>query len=283
MIIWIASYPKSGNTWVRSFLTTLLYSKNGENDFSTLKQIKQFPTRPQFDNLIKDFKDINELAGNWIKAQEIINLDGEIKFLKTHHMNCTINNCNFTNHKNSLGVIHVVRDPRNVLTSIKNHYSFSDINRAIKFLLNNNTWLDLTKQDGRSGGQVPTPLSSWKNHYNSWKNKTNNYLLVKYEDLIQHPNEKFTEIANYVSKLSGLKFDIQKIKNSIDSNSFESLQELEESGKFSESVHNRSDENKIKFFSLGPKNRWQDILDQATIKEIEDNFSSEMRELNYIS
>ena len=282
MIIWIASYPKSGNTWVRSFLSTLLYSKNGENDFSTLKQIKQFPTRPQFNSLIKDFKNINELAGNWIKAQEIINLDGEIKFFKTHHMNCTINKCNFTNHKNSLGVIHVVRDPRNVITSIKNHYSFSDISGAIKFLFNNDTWLDLTKQDDKSGGQVPTPLSSWKNHYNSWKNKTNNYLLVRYEDLIKNPNEKFNEIANYVSKLTGLKFDIQKINNSIDSNSFESLQQLEENGKFLESVNDKIEEEKIKFFSLGPKNRWQDILDQATIKEIEDNFSNEMRELNYI-
>ena len=126
------------------------------------------------------------------------------------------------------------------------------------------------------------PLSSWKNHYNSWKNKTNNYLLVKYEDLIQNPNDKFNEIANYVSKLTGIKFDIQKIKNSIDSNSFASLQQLEENGKFLESVHNKKEEEKIKFFSLGPKNRWQDILSQTTIKEIEDNFSNEMRELNYI-
>ena len=283
MIIWIASYPKSGNTWVRSFLTTLLYSKSGENDFSTLKQITQFPKRPQFDSLIKDFNDINELARNWIRAQEIINLDGKIKFFKTHHMNCTINNCNFTDHKNSLGVIHVVRDPRNVITSIKNHYSFSDISGAKKYIFNNDTWLDLTKQNDKSGGQVPTPLSSWKNHYNSWKNKTNNYLLIKYEDLIENPNEKFNEIANYVSKLTGLKFDIQKIKNSIYSNSFESLQKLEEMGKFSESVDDKSEKKKIKFFNLGPKNNWQEILDQSTIKEIEDNFSNEMRELNYIS
>ena len=101
---------------------------------------------------------------------------------------------------------------------------------------------------------------------------------IKYNDQL----EKFNEIANYVSKLTGFKFDIQKIKNSIDSNSFEYLRQLEENGKFSESVHDKRDEE-IKFFSLGPKNRWEDVLDQATIKKIEDHFSNEMKELNYIS
>ena len=48
MIIWLASYPKSGNTWVRSFITTLLYSVDGQNDFSNLSNIRQFPDREFF-------------------------------------------------------------------------------------------------------------------------------------------------------------------------------------------------------------------------------------------
>ena len=90
MIIWIASYPKSGNTWVRSFLSTLLHSKNGENDFKHLNKIKQFPAISQFKGLVKDYENVNELAKNWILAQQSINLDEKVKLFKTHHVNCKI-------------------------------------------------------------------------------------------------------------------------------------------------------------------------------------------------
>ena len=54
MIIWLASYPKSGNTWVRSFLNSLLFTNDGDADLKTIKNIYQFPVRSQFGNLIHD-------------------------------------------------------------------------------------------------------------------------------------------------------------------------------------------------------------------------------------
>ena len=42
MIIWIASYPKSGNTWVRSLLSSYLFSTNGDFNFNLLDNIEQF-------------------------------------------------------------------------------------------------------------------------------------------------------------------------------------------------------------------------------------------------
>lgn len=45
MIIWLASYPKSGNTWVRSMIATLMYTDNGVFNFDLLQQIKQFPSK----------------------------------------------------------------------------------------------------------------------------------------------------------------------------------------------------------------------------------------------
>ena len=66
---------------------------------------------------------IKEISNNWITAQKNINLDKKIKFFKTHHINCKVENNSFTELENTLGVIHVVRDPRNIITSLKNHYS----------------------------------------------------------------------------------------------------------------------------------------------------------------
>ena len=52
MIIWLASYPKSGNTWVRSFLNSLLFNKNNEADLSEISKIDQYPKRSHFVNYL---------------------------------------------------------------------------------------------------------------------------------------------------------------------------------------------------------------------------------------
>ena len=97
MIIWIASYPKSGNTWLRSIIGSLLYSNDGIFNFQLIKNIKQFPSRSTLKDFTQNFNDINELSKYWILAQEKINLANEIKFFKTHNLNCAINNNPFTN------------------------------------------------------------------------------------------------------------------------------------------------------------------------------------------
>ena len=81
MIIWLASYPKSGNTWVRSFLNTLIFSKENNLNLNNMA-IEQFPNRKHFKNLIDKLDDVHELAKNWIKAQEVINLDKKLDFSK---------------------------------------------------------------------------------------------------------------------------------------------------------------------------------------------------------
>ena len=73
MIIWLASYPKSGNTWIRSFLSSILYTPNGETNLEGIKKLQQYPLKRQFDGLIKENFDLNNLSKNWIKSQEIIN------------------------------------------------------------------------------------------------------------------------------------------------------------------------------------------------------------------
>ena len=134
MIIWITSYPKSGNTWIRSFLTSLLYNNDKENAFSNLDRIKQFPGRFLFKNFVHNFQSIDEVYKNWLNVQSYINLDNKIKFLKTHHANCLVKKYKLFDDIESLGAIHIVRDPRNVLTSIKNHLALNDFDEAKKFI-----------------------------------------------------------------------------------------------------------------------------------------------------
>ena len=283
MIIWITSYPKSGNTWIRSFLTSLLYSDDGKNDFSNLDKIKQFPDRSLFKNFIHDFQNVEEVYKNWLNVQNYINLDNQIKFLKTHHVNCTIKNYKFYDDANSLGTIHIVRDPRNVLTSIKNHFSLKDFDEAKEFILKEKNWVGFTanKNDIITDNKIPTLISSWKINYLSWKKITKNYLLVKYEDLIKDSHKEFFKISNYLEKIMNTKFDENKILNAIKTSSFSNMQDLEKKDLFKENVTGDNN-NKIKFFNLGPKNDWKLCLKNEIVEEINFKFKNEMKELGYL-
>ena len=228
MIIWIASYPKCGNTWVRSFISALLYTEDGKFSFKNLESIPQYPIRHQFTGFLEDFSDINSIKKNWITTQTKMNLDNKVKFLKTHHVNCKIDNHAFTNFDNTLGVIYIVRDPRNVLTSLINHYSLNNQLEAKKFLFEEKNWLGFKKENNKIQlTRFPTLISSWKTNYNSWKNTSKNLLLIKYENLISNPELEFSKLTNYLENIINIKFDKNKIENAINSTSFDTLKNKE--------------------------------------------------------
>ena len=283
MIIWLASYPKSGNTWVRSFISSLLYSNDGTNDFSKLENIKQFPVRSQFQNFIDDLQDIKQVYQNWYIVQNYLNLDNKIKFIKTHHVNCKIDNFKFTDDTNSIGVIYIVRDPRNVACSVKNHFSLENFEEVKEFIFREHNWLGIitNKKLKPLDNKIPTLISSWKTNYLSWKNKTKNYLLIKYEDLIKDPHIEFSKISNYLENHLNTKFDQKKIKRAIETCSFKNLQNLEMEGKFEESTIDKNNKS-VRFFHLGPDNDWKKILDKKIADEITAKFEPEMKELGYL-
>ena len=140
MIFWIASYPKSGNTWLRALLSSYYYSTNGFFTQNLLEEIRQFPEKNYFYNFNYNPKIVTETSKFWIKAQEKINSDNKLRFFKTHNILGAIENNNFTNKQNSIGSIYIVRDPRNVITSIQNHYELN-IDEALKFMLSEKKYI----------------------------------------------------------------------------------------------------------------------------------------------
>ena len=83
MIVWLASYPKSGNTWVKIFLNSILFSK--DNIDINKNNIRLFPLRSDFNTLDINVDNVKEFADNCLNAQNLINLDNKIKFFKTHN------------------------------------------------------------------------------------------------------------------------------------------------------------------------------------------------------
>jgi len=290
MIIWLASYPKSGNTWVRSIVNQLINNdiKKDENVFDDLLNIRRYPTFFDMKELPKltdtssqedKKKTIEFTVKNWKKSQDSINKKNKIQILKTHNMLCKLkienHDYSFTDTTNSIAVIHIVRDPRNVVSSVKNHFNHNDIGESIKMLNDQYAW------SGFKNNDVPQLLSSWNNHYNSWKRFPKNYLLVKYENLLQNTKIEINNILKFLSEFFKIEINEKSIDTIIKNTSFENFKNLEQMGKFKESSFDKSGE-KNKFFYLGPKNDYKELLKKEHSDLLISYFKKEMDELGYL-
>ena len=289
MIIWLASYPKSGNTWLRAILHQIIIKKknNHETWLSNLhKLVDTYPKIEHFKNLTSvlinesDFLNKNEIVKNWDKSQKKLNSDKKLRLLKTHNMLCSINidqhNHNFTNEDNTLGVIHVVRDPRNVITSVKNHFFLQTYDEALEFLTNASRW------SGIRNGEIPHFISSWEHHFESWALFPKNYILFKYEDILNNPEKQIKRLIEYLQKFIKINCDKEMINQIINDTNFENLKNLEKKGNFLENAVNAETKDKANFFNLGPKNDYKKFLDKNIQNEIEKKFENTMKKLNYL-
>ncbi len=277
MIIWIASYPKSGNTYVRSFLSSYYYSKKGKFDFELLLKIKQFPALRYSSKKSNTFLDA---AKNWIQNQKNYFKKDQYYFLKTHNSLEEYFGNKFTTPSETIGAIYIVRDPRNVISSMCNHYSL-DLESAYAKMIDNNSSLSFKTTDGDCSNF--TFLGKWSNHYQSWKDNINfKTLVVKYENLRDNEFDEFKKILNFIEELKGTKVPIneKKMINAIKSTSFKNLKNKEKLYGFGESAVAK-DGKTINFFNLGFKNKWEELLPKEMADKIKDQFINELKDLNY--
>ncbi len=278
MIIWIASYPKSGNTWVRSFLSSYYYSGDGNFNFNLLKNIDQYPQKKFFENEIKEPAEVSKY---WKSSQQKIVDQKKIKIFKTHNSLHTLNGFDFTSTKFTLGVIYIIRDPRNVITSLKNHFDLS-YDDALEFMLNKKKFIHDNRETHYADFHF---LSSWSQHYKSWLNdKSLKTILVKYEDLETKTYETFEKIVNFVNDLSKSKTPLNKskVQRCIETTGFDKLKKMEKENGFDEAIYSKKLKKKMNFFNLGSMNKWKNVIPEDYHNKINTSFEEDLKFLKYI-
>lgn len=281
-IVWIASYPKSGNTWLRSIISTLIYTKKGEFNFNLLKLIEQYEKKTRY-NFIKEINrndskkiesKIEYLSKYWIKSQEKIifnkELNPKMNIFKTHSANLSINNNAFTNSNVTAGCIYIIRDPREVAVSFANHRG-SSIDDTIEFMSDAGSIFPSTNKN------LLTLLSRWDIHYNSWKKVNFPVLFIKYENLLKNTIYEIEKINRFLIDI--LRIEIKNIDNKIteiiNHTKIEKFQEYEKNFGFDEASKNSN------FFRSGKIDSWKKMLSNDQILKIESIFQKTMVELTY--
>ena len=271
--IFLASYPKSGNTWLRSIIGN--FYKFGK-DFS-LNDLKSIPLLSikkhfsAFDN--KVYINNNELHFDWIsqniiKCQNLLNnKPNHLNIFKTH----SARHKNFTNETVNAGFIYIVRDPRDIIVSLKN-FSGKEIDKTIDEFLFSKSLMITT-----NGAQEL--LSTWELNVRSWLNYTSvPRLIIKYEDLKLNPKEIILNIKEFLNKIHSFHINLNNkdIDKIVENTNFNNLKKLEDKNGFDEATKHS------KFFRSGTSNQWKDVLTNAQVKLIEKNLKSLMRYFNYI-
>ena len=276
MISWIASYPKSGNTFIRSFLASYFFSDTGKFDFDLLYNILQFPSL-KFSKT--DLFSKKDAAQNWIYNQNFF-FNNKDTFLKTHNTLIEFEGYKFTSPKQTKGAIYIVRDPRNVVLSMSHHYSLTYEESFKKMINSEASLLEKTFNNDHSNF---TFLGSWSNHYKSWRdNNEFKVLFLKYEDFEENAEKEFKKILSFIYELKNEKFIIndKKFSNALKSTNFTNLKNKENIYGFEESIY--SDKGKkLNFFNFGFQNKWQKKLPNDIVKKINLSLKNEIIELGY--
>ena len=287
-IFWISSYPKSGNTLVRSIISALFFSKNGKFQLDQLKHTGQFERRDRL-NLIKkineeEFFNLDQLkilSKYWLTLQnkENMKIEKGFGFIKSHSSYVSMFNNWFTNLNNTAGYIYVIRDPRDVAISWSKHANLS-YDDSISFMLNFNSCIEWAQTTSELPDNIKPKafLSSWDEHVLSWTKNSLDVpkLVLKYEDLVYKKEEVIKIVVKFFEKNFKIRLNAnnEKIANIVESTSFAKLKSQENKFGFAEASSGA-------FFRRGEKNQWKNELNVQQIARLENKFRDFINKFSY--
>ncbi len=249
-LIWLASYPKSGNTWLRAFLHNYLRDATAPESINRLLDLtatendaghyRPFDPRPAGSYSVADVQRMRPLV-----HRRLMESFPDHVFVKTHNARIDIAGQPLITAAATAGAIYILRDPRDVAISYAGHLGLS-IDTVIAMMS------DERAATGGDDAQVFERLGSWSSHVVSWTRPNNQPLLVlRYEDLYEAPLHWFAQLTAFL----GAKSDPARLEKAIRFSSFAELASQEADGGFLERPAAAA-----RFFRQGRPGEWRRVL-----------------------
>lgn len=275
-IVWLASFPKSGNTWVRCFLEAYYLGKVELNEM-----VCSVSDDLAFRYLVGDGSDPREFPIDiqhltrpmamlrMVRQFEANKIEGLPLFVKTHNAHVVANGIELLPASLTKSVVYLVRDPRDTFISFARHMG-ADHDVAIDWFLDKFRVL----RAGEEHYKMTDFVSSWNKHVSSYANAdTHNVKIWRYEDMKKEPVKAFADILRH----SGVVPDMDKVKQAVETVRLDKLKEQEKKTGFVEASPKTDG-----FFGNGQTGGWREKLAPKHAIRIEKECASMMKRFNYL-
>lgn len=276
-ITWLASYPKSGNTWFRIFLKNLMA---GADEPAKLQGIgcSIASARAVFDNIAGiDSSEMSHDEIDWYRPrvyeQLVAENDQFPMFMKTHDAWSLLPGGQpVLSAKATVGAIYFVRNPLDVAVSFAYHSGHEDFDQTIAQMGSRETG-HFCHGNRRLANQLRQLMFGWSGHVESWMQSDANVHVMRYEDMKADPLKTFSEAVSF----AGLEKTEEEIDAALDKARFENLQKMEQEDGFREKTVGSN-----AFFRKGKVGSWREKLNGKQVQKIIDDHGTLMRQLGYL-
>jgi hypothetical protein len=277
-IVWLASYPKSGNTWFRTFLTNFRRDADRPASINALETAAIASDRLTLD-LMLGF-DSGELTCDEIdrlrpefylrQAQEA----KETLFCKVHDAYTFLPDGRPLIPPEATDcALYFIRNPLDVAVSFAHHSATERVDRIIRHMGDADN--AFCEQDFAEVGQLRQKLLTWSGHVTSWADAPGvRVLVIRYEDMKLKPEETFGAAIRFV----GLPDDAVRVKKAIEFSRFEELRQQEEKTGFAERPPRAKS-----FFRKGEIGSWRETLSPKQARKLVADHAAVMRRFGYLN
>ncbi len=272
-LLWLASYPKSGSTWLRAFLHNYLrvpaapYSINRLTDLSAGEsgafRYRRHDPRPASHYSIADVQRLRPLVHH-----DLTRAHPNLVFVKTHNASLVVEGVPLITPEVTAGAIYLVRDPRDIAVSYSRHLGRT-LDETIAFMA------DPEAATGGTDEKVYERLASWSVHVHFWTRNPNSRLLVlRYDDMLEQPFETFGRVIQFAL---GEAPAAARLQQAIDFSAFDVLAQQERESGFVE----RPAESRGPFFGSGTHGGWRTVLTPEQRLRIQHDHAAMMGRFGY--
>jgi aryl sulfotransferase len=277
MIVWLASYPKSGNTWFRVFLTNLLRDSDQPAIINDLEGNFIASARRVFDEAVGydsgdlTFDEVDLLRPEVYRHQA--ETTKERLFAKVHDAYTFLPNGRPLFPPDATRcVLYFIRNPLDVCVSLAHHLGHKNFDRIIKDMADDKRcFCDVQVAELN---QFRQKMLTWNQHVLSWVEAPHLRVhVVRYEDMKLHPDSTFKAAASF----AGLPDDAERVRSAIKFSSFDELRQQEEKDGFGEKMPRAQS-----FFRKGEIGSWREVLTPAQAQRIVADHAGVMRRFGYL-